>query len=123
VLRPNRNRHRILFFIDFAQLNIVFTLFPKQPYNCTQKFLGLGTVLGAATQNSTHTQNPTFSGFDTQTYTHKFWVFISNTIPNTHNFWVYNCVNYVKYYPYTQTVAPKSFGYEYPQLTTLIINT
>jgi hypothetical protein len=30
------------------------------PYNCTQKFLGLGRVLGVATQN------PTFSGFDTQ---------------------------------------------------------
>ncbi len=34
--------------------------------DCTRKFLGLGTVLGVATQNSTDTQNLTFSGFDTQ---------------------------------------------------------
>ncbi len=31
-------------------------------YNCSQKILGLGRVLGVANQNSTHTQNPTFSG-------------------------------------------------------------
>jgi hypothetical protein len=34
------------------------------------KFLGFGTVLGAATKNSTHTQNRTFSGFDTQKNTY-----------------------------------------------------
>ncbi len=38
-------------------------------YNCTQKFLGLGRVLGVATQNSTHTQNPKILGFHTQYYT------------------------------------------------------
>ncbi len=69
------------------------------PYNCTQKFLGLGRVLSVATQNSTHTQ------------TQHFQVLIPNSIPNTQNFLVYNCVNYVKYYSYTQTVAPKIFGY------------
>jgi hypothetical protein len=64
----------------------------------------LGTVLGVATQN------PTFSGFDTQKNT-QFWVFIPNTMPNTQKLWVYNCVNYLKYYPYTHTIAPKIFEY------------
>ncbi len=48
--------------------------------------------------------------------TQHFQVLIPKKIPNTQEFRVYNCVNYVKYYPYTHTIAPQNFGYSYPNI-------
>jgi hypothetical protein len=78
--------------------------------------LGLGRVLGVATQNSTHTQNPTFSGFDTQKIpnTQKFWVQLfvcmDNILHNLHNYTPKNHRNPIQHLALGGTADDSSFS-------------